>query len=184
VVLAVAIVQVVTSFTTSQLLARGAQRLIADLRKRVQQHILHLPISFYDAHKTGEVVARITNDVDGLRNVVGGGLLDLAGGVLTAVIAAGVLLWISPAMTALAAACIGLFLCALLAALAHVHPIFREKSPGEVPVRVRMGSLRPLCIRTQDGGKLQTLSQHHQGGGADSGSDDRRVFLDVSGNPH
>ena len=82
-VVAATIIQGITSFTLTQLFSKSAQRLITELRKQVQAHIGRLPISFYDAHKTGALVSRIMSDVEGVRNLVGTGLVELAGGMLT-----------------------------------------------------------------------------------------------------
>ena len=79
-------VQAVTSFSLTQILSVEAQRLIAQLRAKVQRHIIQLPIRFFDNTKTGELVSRIMTDVEGIRNVVGTGLLQLFGGTLTSII--------------------------------------------------------------------------------------------------
>ncbi len=89
-VLAATIVQGITSFTLTQLLSKSAQRMITDLRRQVQAHIGRLPVSFYDANKTGVLVSRIMSDVEGVRNLVGTGLVEFVGGIMTAIIALGV----------------------------------------------------------------------------------------------
>src|SRR5262249_17405656 len=86
-VIAATIIQGVTSFTVTQLFSKSAQRMITELRKQVQAHIGRLPVSFYDSHKTGVLVSRIMSDVEGVRNLVGTGLVELAGGILTAIFA-------------------------------------------------------------------------------------------------
>ena len=80
-------IQAITSFSLTQLLSKAAQRLIADLRMQVQQHIGRLTVSFYDATRTGVLVSRIMTDVEGVRNLIGTGLVDFVGGLLTAVLA-------------------------------------------------------------------------------------------------
>src|SRR5712692_1579346 len=87
VVAAAIVVQGLTSFTLTQLLSKSAQKMIADLRRQVQAHIGRLPVSFYDANKTGALVSRIMSDVEGVRNLVGTGLVEFAGGLMTAAIA-------------------------------------------------------------------------------------------------
>ncbi len=77
-------IQAITSFSLTQLLSKAAQRLIADLRMQVQQHIGRLSVSFYDATRTGVLVSRIMTDVEGVRNLIGTGLVDFVGGLLTA----------------------------------------------------------------------------------------------------
>ena len=79
-VLAATAIQGLTSFTLTQLLSKSAQRMITELRKKVQAHIGRLPVSFYDANKTGALVSRIMSDVEGIRNLMGTGLVELAGG--------------------------------------------------------------------------------------------------------
>src|ERR1700761_2022809 len=101
-------VQALTSYSLTQLLSKSGQRLIADLRKQVQAHIGRLSVSFYDENRTGTLVARIMTDVEGVRNLVGTGLLDFVGGILTAVIVFVVLVSINVRMTVLT-------LCILLA---------------------------------------------------------------------
>src|SRR3954447_2087328 len=87
VVLTATIIQGITSFSLTQLLSKAAQRLIAELREKVQVHISHLPVSFYDANKTGALVSRIMSDVEGVRNLLGTGLVDFSGGIAAAGIA-------------------------------------------------------------------------------------------------
>src|SRR5579864_9068873 len=86
-VLLATLIQGVTSFSLTQLLSKAAQRLIADLRQQVQKHISRLPVAFYDANKTGALVSRIMSDVEGVRNLLGTGLVDFAGGMVAAGIA-------------------------------------------------------------------------------------------------
>jgi subfamily B ATP-binding cassette protein MsbA len=89
VVLATA-VQGVTSFTLTQVLSKAAQRLIAELRRTVQAHIGRLPVAYFDANKSGALVSRIMTDVEGVRNLLGTGLVEFLGGLLTAVFALGI----------------------------------------------------------------------------------------------
>ncbi|HLK05086.1 MAG TPA: ABC transporter ATP-binding protein, partial [Candidatus Acidoferrum sp.] len=98
-VVSATIIQGITSFTLTQLFSKSAQRMITELRKQVQAHIGRLSVSFYDSHKTGVLVSRIMSDVEGVRNLVGTGLVELAGGILTALIALVVMLKISFVMT-------------------------------------------------------------------------------------
>src|SRR5215468_6463640 len=102
-IVAATFIQGLTSFSLTQLLSKTGQRLIAELRRKVQRHVGLLPVTYYDANKSGVLVARIMSDVEGVRNLVGTGLVDFAGGLLTAVIALFMLLWISPMMTAVTA---------------------------------------------------------------------------------
>src|SRR3954471_4541432 len=120
------LIQGATSFALTQLLSKAAQRLIADLRRRVQAHVGRLPVAFYDSTKTGTLVSRIMNDVEGVRNLIGTGLVDLVGGLVTAGIALVVLFRISALMTVLATAFLLSFALALKKALKTIRPIFRE----------------------------------------------------------
>jgi len=97
------LIQGVTSFSLTQLLSKTGQRLISELRQKVQKHIGLLPVVYYDANKSGVLVSRIMTDVEGVRNLIGTGLVDFVGGFMTALIALVVLVRISPVMTGLTA---------------------------------------------------------------------------------
>ncbi len=137
-VLLATVIQGVTSFALTQLLSKAAQRLIAELRQKVQAHIGRLSISFHDSTKTGVLVSRIMTDVEGVRNLIGTGLVDLTGGLLTAGIALVVLFRISTLMTVLA---FGFLLCfglALKKAFQTIRPIFRERGKINAEVTGRL----------------------------------------------
>src|SRR5437667_3087993 len=127
IVLLATVVQGLTSFILTQLLSKSAQRLIADLRRRVQAHVGRLPVAFYDANKTGALVSRIMSDVEGVRNLVGTGLVELAGGILTALIALVIMLKISSIMTISAFAVLLIFGFGINKAFATIRPIFRAR---------------------------------------------------------
>jgi len=137
-VVAATLVQGVTSFTLTQLLSKAAQRLIAELRCRIQEHVGRLPVSYYDANKTGALVSRIMTDVEGVRNLIGTGLVEFLGGILTATISLGVLLRISPSMTLLAFSALVLFSLALKRAFTTVRPIFKERGAITAEVTGRL----------------------------------------------
>src|SRR5947207_2675972 len=137
-VVAATIIQGITSFTLTQLFSKSAQRLITELRKQVQAHIGRLPISFYDAHKTGALVSRIMSDVEGVRNLLGTGLVELAGGLITSGIAMVVLFRISPLMTVIAFTFLLCFGLALKKAFGTIRPIFRERSKINAEVTGRL----------------------------------------------
>jgi subfamily B ATP-binding cassette protein MsbA len=132
------VVQGLTSFSLTQLLSKAAQRLIADLRRQVQAHVGRLPVAFYDANKTGNLVSRIMSDVEGVRNLVGTGLVEFVGGLLTAVLAIGLMLRISPIMTVITLAALLVFGLVVGPALGRLRPIFRERAQiqGEVTGRL------------------------------------------------
>src|SRR6201998_496386 len=113
VVFAATAIQAVTSFSLTQLLSKAAQRMIAELRKQVQQHIGLLPVSFYDANRTGTLVSRIMSDVEGVRNLIGTGLVECLGGIMTAILAFAVLLHTSRKITLIVFAVIAVFVILL-----------------------------------------------------------------------
>ena len=128
VVLLATALQGVTSFVLTQTLSKAAQRLIAELRGKVQEHVSRLPVAFYDSNKTGALVSRIMSDVEGVRNLIGTGLVEFAGGLLTALVALGVLVRISPLMTGVAFAFLVVFGLGLRKAFGVIRPIFRERA--------------------------------------------------------
>jgi len=121
------IVQSATSFLLTRILSVEAQRLISILRAQVQQKILQLPIRFFDEHKSGELVSRIMTDVEGVRNIVGTGLVQLIGGLLTSFISLLLLISISPMMTIYVLVPVAVFAAISLKAFAYIRPIFRER---------------------------------------------------------
>jgi ABC-type multidrug transport system fused ATPase/permease subunit len=137
-VLGATIVQGVTSFTLTQVLSKAAQRLIAELRQKVQKHVGLLPVSYYDSNKSGVLVSRIMTDVEGVRNLIGTGLVDFAGGLMTAIIALVVLLRISPVMTGVTTLFVVLFSYALKHAFTSIRPIFRERGKINAEVTGRL----------------------------------------------
>jgi subfamily B ATP-binding cassette protein MsbA len=137
-VLLATLIQGVTSFSLTQLLSKAAQRLIAELRAKVQTHIGRLSVTFHDSNKSGALVARIMSDVEGVRNLVGTGLVDLVGGLITALIALIVLFRISALMTALAFGFLLVFAIALKKAFGTIRPIFRERGKINAEVTGRL----------------------------------------------
>src|SRR6202050_1018855 len=137
-VLLATVVQGITSFSLTQLLSKAAQRLITELRQKVQAHIGWLPVSFHDSTKSGVLVSRIMTDVEGVRNLIGTGLVDLVGGLLTAGIALVVLFRISTLMTVLAFGFLLGFGLALKKAFQTIRPIFRERGKINAEVTGRL----------------------------------------------
>jgi subfamily B ATP-binding cassette protein MsbA len=137
-VLAATIVQGLTSFTLTQLLSKSAQKMIAELRRQVQAHIGRLPVSFYDANKTGALVSRIMSDVEGVRNLIGTGLVEFVGGLMTAVIALGYLLHTSVTMTLLAFGILLVFGVGINQAFKTIRPIFRARPKINAEVTGRL----------------------------------------------
>jgi subfamily B ATP-binding cassette protein MsbA len=137
-VFAATFVQAITSFLNTQLLSKAAQRMIAELRQQVQQHVGRLSVSFYDANRTGLLVSRIMNDVEGVRNLIGTGLVEFVGGLLTAAMAFIFLLHRSAGMTLIVFSVVGVFVFILQYAFKTIRPIFRERAKitGEVTGRL------------------------------------------------
>ena len=137
-IIAATAIQGVSSFTLTQLLSIEGQRLIAELRRKVQAHIGRLPITYYDANKSGQLVSRIMSDVEGIRNLIGTGLVEFFGGLLTAVLALVILLRISAPMTLLALGVVLTFGIVLSKAFKTVRPIFRERGKINAEVTGRL----------------------------------------------
>lgn len=137
-VLLATLVQGATSFALTQTLSKAAQKLIAELRRKVQEHVGRLPVAYYDANKSGALVSRIMSDVEGVRNLIGTGLVQFAGGLLTAAIALVVLVRISPLMTGMAFAFLLIFGVALRKAFRTIRPIFRERAKINAEVTGRL----------------------------------------------
>jgi ABC-type multidrug transport system fused ATPase/permease subunit len=137
-VMAATLIQGATSYALTQLVSKAAQRLITELRRKVQSHIAHLPVAYYDANKTGTLVSRIMNDVEGIRNLLGTGLIEFVGGLLMAVIVLCYLLYLNWLLTALALVIIVVFVSALRKAFAVIRPIFRERAKINAEVTGRL----------------------------------------------
>ncbi len=138
VVVSATLLQGITSFTLTQLLSKAGQRLIAELRTEVQAHIGRLPVSFYDENRTGTLVARIMTDVEGVRNLIGTGVVDFFGGILTAIFAFCYLIALSVQMTLLTFVILVVFGLILQRAFKTIRPIFRERSKINAEVTGRL----------------------------------------------
>lgn len=128
------LIQAVTSFLLTKILSVEAQHLISVLRSKVQKHLLRLPIRFFDNQKSGALVSRVMNDVEGVRNLVGTGLVQLVGGVLTAIISVGFLISINPLMTLFILLPMSIFGFITMKAFSIIRPIFRER--GKITAEV------------------------------------------------
>src|SRR5216110_1436251 len=127
---AATVVQALTSFSLSQVLGVAAQRAITEMRKKVQAKIARLPVSYFDSTQTGKLISRIMNDAEGIRNLVGTGLVQLAGSFITAAVAICVLFWLSCRLTSITVLVLGVFGGALAFAVTRLRPLFRER--GEI----------------------------------------------------
>ena len=140
------VIQAVTSFGLSQILGVAAQRAITDMRKRVQAHVMRLPIRYFDSTQTGVLISRIMSDADGIRNLVGTGLVQLVGGFVTALMGMTVLFWLNWRLTTITLIVLGIFGGGMAYAFRTLRPLFRErgKISGEVTGRLTeaLGGIR------------------------------------------
>lgn len=121
------LVQAITSFALSQVLGVAAQRAITDMRRRVEEHVMRLPVSYFDKNQTGQLISRVMNDAEGIRNLVGTGLAQLTGSIVTAVIALAYLFWVNWFLTSVTLAVLAAFGGALAFAFKRLRPLFRER---------------------------------------------------------
>jgi len=132
------VVQAITSFSLTQLLSKAGQRLIAEMRRQVQKHVGLLSVSYYDENRTGTLVARIMSDVEGVRNLVGTGLVEFVGGLLTAGMVFLYLLYLSPKVTLSVFSVLGVFVFFLQYGFKTIRPIFRERAKINAEVTGRL----------------------------------------------
>jgi len=132
------LVQALTSFALTRLLSVEAQLLIAELRVKVQRKLLTLPISFFDNNKSGALVSRVMSDVEGVRNLVGTGLVQLIGGSITAIISLIILININAMMTLFVLLPVAIFAFIALKAFSYIRPIFRERGKINAEVTGRL----------------------------------------------
>src|SRR6266567_2689535 len=132
------VVQALTSFSLTQLLSKAGQRLIAEMRRQVQRHVGLLSVAYYDENRTGTLVARIMTDVEGVRNLVGTGLVEFLGGLVTAALAFVYLLHLSVVVTLTVFAVVGAFVFVLQYAFKVIRPIFRERGKINAEVTGRL----------------------------------------------
>ena len=125
---AATVVQAISSFGLSQLLGIAAQRSITEMRRRVQSHVGRLSISYFERTKTGALLSRVMNDAEGLRNLVGTGLVEVVGGMMTAALVLGILFYINARLTWIALGVLSLFGFVMLYAFKTLRPLFRERS--------------------------------------------------------
>ncbi len=134
-----ALVQGASSFALSQILGVAAQRAITEMRKTVEAHVTRLPIGFFDSTKSGVLISRIMTDAEGIRNLVGTGLVQLTGGIFTAIIALGVLLWLNWPLTLYTVAVLAIFGTIMSTAFRKLRPLFRERGKINAEVTGRLG---------------------------------------------
>ena len=133
------IVQASTSFGLSQVVSVAAQRAIADMRRRVHGQVLRLPVSYFDRTKSGILISRIMADAEGIRNLVGTGLVQLVGGLFTSMIALGVLFYLSTPLTIATILILGSFAGTMAFAFSRLRPVFRQRGEINAQVTGRLG---------------------------------------------
>jgi ABC-type multidrug transport system fused ATPase/permease subunit len=132
------IVDAATAFANSQVLGVAAQRAITEMRKEVEAHVMRLPIRYFDSTKSGILISRIMTDAEGIRNLVGTGLVQLTGSILTATMALGVLLYLNWRLTSITILILGLFGGGMATAFNRLRPLFRERGQINAEVTGRL----------------------------------------------
>jgi ABC-type multidrug transport system fused ATPase/permease subunit len=152
--LAATLVQAGASFALARVVSIAAQRAIADMRVNVQQHILRLPTAYFDSTKSGVLISRIMTDPEGIRNLVGTGIIQLVGGVFTAVLALGFLLWINVTLTLGTVVLLLVFAGIMAVAFSRLRPIFRKRNEINAEVTGRLaetlGGVRLVKVYTAE----------------------------------
>src|SRR5690606_37671043 len=133
------LIQAATGFGLAKIVSIAAQRAIRDMRTTVQRHVIRLPVPFFDSTKSGALISRIMNDPEGIRNLVGTGLVQMVGGLITAMLSLGVLLWLNWKLTIGAVALLILFAVSMAQAFKRLRPIFRERWELQEEVTGRLG---------------------------------------------
>ncbi|MDX6303903.1 MAG: hypothetical protein QOI77_872 [Blastocatellia bacterium] len=135
---AATVVQALSSFALTQILGVAAQRAITDMRKSVQEHVARLPIRYFDSTQTGVLISRIMSDAEGIRNLVGTGLVQLVGGLVTAALALGYLFYLNWRMTSITLLALAAFGGAMATAFKKLRPLFRERGQINAEVTGRL----------------------------------------------
>jgi subfamily B ATP-binding cassette protein MsbA len=135
---AATLVQAFSSFALSQVLGVAAQRAITEMRKSVQEHVARLPVRFFDSTQTGILISRIMTDAEGIRNLVGTGLVQLVGSLVTAALALGVLFYLNWKLTSVTLLALGAFGVCMALAFKKLRPLFRERGQINAEVTGRL----------------------------------------------
>jgi ABC-type multidrug transport system fused ATPase/permease subunit len=171
-VAAATVVQAVSTFALAQVVSVAAQGAIMDMRRRVQERVTRLPIRFFDGTRSGVLISRIMTDAEGIRNLVGTGIIQLVGGFLTAGLALGVLVWLNPVLTAAILVFLVVFGAAMAVAFSRLRPIFRER--GEINAQVTGRLAETLGgIRVVKAYRMEAREQREFGEGV------ARIFANV-----
>jgi ABC-type multidrug transport system fused ATPase/permease subunit len=135
---AATLVQAVTSFALSQVLGVAAQRAITEMRRRIEAHVARLPVRYFDSTQSGVLISRIMTDADGIRNLVGTGLVQLTGSVVTAIAALGYLFYLNWYLTSITIVALAAFGGAMALAFKRLRPLFRERGKINADVTGRL----------------------------------------------
>jgi subfamily B ATP-binding cassette protein MsbA len=153
-VLGAAVIGAATDFSLSQLLGVAAQKAITDMRRRVEEHILRLPVRYFDKTQTGVLISRVMNDAEGIRNLVGTGLVQLVAGLLRASVTIFILFYLNPRLTLMLLLELGAFAGAMSYAFTTLRPLFRERGrlTAEVTGRLNqsLGGVRVVKTYTAE----------------------------------
>jgi ABC-type multidrug transport system fused ATPase/permease subunit len=151
---AATLIQAITSFALSQVVSVAAQQAIAKLREDVQAHLVRLPVRFFDSTKSGVLVTRVMTDPEGIRNLVGTGVIQLVGGVVSAFLSLGYLLWLNWRLTTVMVVFLSIFGVGMAFAFRRLRPIFRERSVIQAEVTGRLtetiGGIRVVKVYTAE----------------------------------
>ena len=131
-------VQAITSFALSQVLGVAAQRAITDMRRQVEEHVARLPVRYFDSTQAGQLLSRIMNDADGIRNLVGTGLVQLTGTIVTAVAALAYLFYLNWRLTFATIVALAVFGGGMALAFKRLRPLFRERGKINAEVSGRL----------------------------------------------
>jgi ABC-type multidrug transport system fused ATPase/permease subunit len=160
---AATVVQAITSFSLSQIVSVAAQRAISDMRIEVQRHVLRLPVSFFDSTKSGVLITRVMTDAEGIRNLIGTGLVQLVGGLLTAAIALGVLFYLNWRLTASTIVVLLSFAAMMAVAFKRLRPLFRKRNEINAEVTGRLGEalggIRTVKVYTAEAREERIFSE-------------------------
>ncbi|HTL97472.1 MAG TPA: ABC transporter ATP-binding protein, partial [Holophagaceae bacterium] len=168
------LVQALASYANAQVVSVAAQRAIMEMRQRVQEHVMRLPVRYFDATKSGVVISRVMNDAEGIRNLVGTGLIQLVGGVLTALFSLGVLFWLNWKLTLASLIFLAAFGGAMALAFKKLRPLFRQRNEITAEVTGRLaesvGGVRILKVYVAEDRESRIFAE---------GSD--RLFRNIAG---
>ena len=157
------VIQAITSYALSQVVSVAAQQAIAKLREDVQAHLIRLPVRYFDSTKSGVLVSRVMNDPEGIRNLVGTGLIQLVGGLVTASVAIGVLFWLNWQLTLATVVFLSIFGIGMSIAFRKLRPIFRERSVIQADVTGRLtetiGGIRIVKVYTAENREREVFAK-------------------------